>query len=274
MAFEKVLSEAIIQGCVRKEHAWDIISDYARYPAIMDSVDAVEILERTGETGTSKWQVSVDSAPLYWIEKDFFNRDNYRIHFKSIEGDFDNINGQWRITDSSDSGIKVAFEVEYNLGIPVIEEVLGAILREKMKGNMAKMVEAVRKELAATAKEERRFPRFTVNMIHTGRQQGVAHELVVLNLSAGGMMVRMPAKPLSTGYLQLAVAMLDIAEVQPRDSSGRCRLIFKNPLEDSVLSALKESLINTGRPVPALTTGPLEALVIPVVQEIFTNTPN
>jgi hypothetical protein len=85
MAFEKVLSEAIIQGCVRKESAWNIISDYSKYSAIMDSVDSVEILERTEETGLSKWQVSVDSAPLYWVEKDYFNRRDFEILFKSVD---------------------------------------------------------------------------------------------------------------------------------------------------------------------------------------------
>ncbi len=63
MSFETVTTEAVLPGCVRKEKAWDIISDYSRYPAIMDNVDKVEITERTGKEGISRWYITVEEAP-------------------------------------------------------------------------------------------------------------------------------------------------------------------------------------------------------------------
>ena len=261
MAFEKVLSEAIIQGCVRKESAWNIISDFSKYPAIIDSVDSVEIIERTEETGLSKWQVSVDSAPLYWVEKDYFNRREFQIQFKSIDGDFDAINGQWRITNTEDSGIKISFELEYGLGIPVLEELLGAVLRKKMQNNMEQMVSAIRKELISRATEERRFPRITINKRHTGRQNGLEHDLVIINLSAGGMMINRPAGSIKEGALQLAVAMLDIASVVTDETSDRCRIVFKSPLEDEVLSSLRDSLISEGRAIAVPCAIPHDAIL-------------
>jgi ribosome-associated toxin RatA of RatAB toxin-antitoxin module len=261
MAFEKVLSEAIIQGCVRKKSAWNIISDYSKYPAIMDNVDNVEIVEKTSEQGISKWQVSIDDAPLYWIEKDYFNHRNFEIAFKSFEGDFDNINGRWNITDSSNTGIKITFEIEYNLGIPVIEEVLGAILRGKMKSNMEKMVGAIKKELTSSAIDERRFPRAIINKCFTCRQNGVEHDLSIINLSAGGMMVRKPNQPINTGALQLSVAMLNIASVVTDESEDYCRITFQRPLEEEVFSQLKQSLISEGRAIETPCTLPHDAFL-------------
>jgi ribosome-associated toxin RatA of RatAB toxin-antitoxin module len=261
MAFEKVLSEAIIQGCVRKESAWNILSDYSKYPAIMDNVDSVEIIERTEETGLSKWQVSVDSAPLYWMEKDYFNHREFQIQFKSIDGDFDAINGRWRITNTNDSGIKISFELEYNLGIPVIEEVLGAILREKMKHNMENMVSAIRKELTSRATEERRFPRASINKRHTGRQNGVEHDLLIINLSAGGMMIHKPVRSIKEGTLQLAIAMLDIASIVTDEAGDYSRIVFQRPLENEVLSSLRESLISEGRAIAVPRAMPHDAIL-------------
>jgi ribosome-associated toxin RatA of RatAB toxin-antitoxin module len=261
MAFEKVLSEAILQGCVRKENAWNLISDYSKYPAIMDNVDSVEILERTEETGLSKWQISVDSAPLYWVEKDYFNHREFQIHFKSIDGDFDAINGQWRITNTLDAGIKISFELEYGLGIPVIEELLGAVLRKKMQKNMEQMVGSIRKELVSRAIEERRFPRATINKRHPGRQNGFEHDLLIINLSAGGMMIRTPVKLIEEGALQLAVAMLDIASVIIDEANDCCRIVFQHPLEDDVLSSLRESLISEGRAITVPRTLPHDAIL-------------
>ncbi|MBN1131109.1 MAG: PilZ domain-containing protein [Chitinispirillaceae bacterium] len=268
MAFEKVLSETLLPGSVRKEQAWKIITDYSKYPLIMDNVDKVEIIERNRETGISRWEVSVDDAPLYWVEKDFFNHRDFHLAFKSTEGDFDNINGQWRITDSSGSGIAICFEIEYNLGIPVIEEVLGPVLREKMETNMSKMVSAIKKELASSATDERRFPRMAINRNHTALQNGSEYELTVINLSAGGMMVRPAAKQITPGTLQLAVAMLDIVTIDEDEVSGRCRCIFRRPLEETVLTALRESLMSAGRTPIARSAGLHDVLVFRNEQEL------
>ena len=93
MSFETVSTETVLTGCVRKEKAWKIISDYSRYPSIMDNVDKVEIAERSGDEGISRWYITVEEAPLYWVEKDHFNSRDFEITFKSIEGDFDNRGG-------------------------------------------------------------------------------------------------------------------------------------------------------------------------------------
>ncbi|MBN2036735.1 MAG: SRPBCC family protein [Chitinispirillaceae bacterium] len=263
MAYQKVLSETTIPGSVRKESAWDIISDYSRYPAIMDNVDKVEIFERTGNEGISKWYVSVEDAPLYWKEKDHFSRTNYHILFKSIEGDFDNINGQWRITDSGESGIKISFEIEYNLGIPVIEEVLGDILREKMKSNMEKMLNAITKSLGAQSKDERIHPRYPINRQHAASMSGDEYDLFVHNLSARGMMVRCSQAIQKTGTMRLATIFLDIAAVHACQSGGQYRLLFRTPLEQGLLSSLMENLVPAPQASEILQPGPQEAIVIP-----------
>jgi ribosome-associated toxin RatA of RatAB toxin-antitoxin module len=242
MAFEKVSTEAILPGCVRKENAWDIISDYTRYSAIMDNVDKVEITERSGEEGISRWYVTVEEAPLYWVEKDLFNKHDYEIIFKSIEGDFDNINGRWHIRDGASGGIAINFEIQYNLGIPVIEEVLGHILKEKMKTNIDKMIAAVKNELCGAHSDERNYPRHLIGQPQVCAYNGTLLSLYVLNLSAGGMMTRFVPGADSAGALEIAAKNLSVAAVHADQGADRCRFVFREALDDALLKHLVSQL--------------------------------
>jgi ribosome-associated toxin RatA of RatAB toxin-antitoxin module len=235
MAFETVTTEAVLHGCIRKEKAWDIISDYARYPAIMDNVDKVETAERSANEGVSRWYVTVEDAPLYWVEKDFFNHRDYEIVFKSIEGDFDNINGCWRIKDRVGEGISLHFEIQYNLGIPVIEEVLGHILKDKMKSNIDKMMAAVKKEVGGSSLDERKYPRHSIGQPFTCSYNGTLFRLFGLNLSAGGMMTRFVHGINDAGVMEIASALLKVGAVYPDERADRCRFVFKEAMDDALL---------------------------------------
>jgi ribosome-associated toxin RatA of RatAB toxin-antitoxin module len=238
MAFETVTTEAILSGCIRKENAWNIISDYSRYSSIMENVDKVEITERSGETGISRWYVTVEDAPLYWVEKDRFNSRDFEITFESIEGDFDNINGRWRIRDNIDNGIAIDFEIRYNLGIPVIEEVLGHILKDKMKTNIDKMMAAVRKELGGASIDDRKYPRHFIGRPYACAFNGTPLSLSVLNLSAGGMMTRfVPGLPVA-GAMEIASAPLEVAAVLADETADRCRFVFREAIDDALLNHL------------------------------------
>ena len=133
MAIQRITSEAVVRGNVRKESAWTIISDFTRFPGLIGSVDKVTTLERNGDAGKSEWFITVDNAPLRWIQIDRFDRKNYEIRFESIDGDFETISGFWKVEDFNNEGIKLRYCVDYSLGIPVIEEVVGEVLKEKMK---------------------------------------------------------------------------------------------------------------------------------------------
>jgi ribosome-associated toxin RatA of RatAB toxin-antitoxin module len=188
MAFEHVRGEAVLRGMVRKEFAWRIISDFASYPRFMDNVDNVIVHEKNAHDGKSEWFVTVEEAPLAWLERDFYDPDNFEIRFESIDGDFDNINGSWKVSDIETGGVHISFSIDYNLGIPVIEEVLGDILKEKMKSNIDAMLNAIKAELESTLPDERKYKRYTVNKHNTLVINGSPVRAYVINVSRKGMM--------------------------------------------------------------------------------------
>jgi ribosome-associated toxin RatA of RatAB toxin-antitoxin module len=188
MSFERVATEAILKGKVRKEFAWKIISDYSRYEAFMANVDRVNVIERSETEGKSEWFVTVEEAPLKWIERDYYDADNFELRFESIDGDFENINGRWKVEDFQNEGIKIYFTIDYNLGIPVIEEVLGHILKEKMKTNIDSMIHAIKEELTKSQADDRRYRRFNIGQYNNINLNGKNVRAFIVNASQKGMM--------------------------------------------------------------------------------------
>jgi ribosome-associated toxin RatA of RatAB toxin-antitoxin module len=262
MAIEKVATTTELLGCFRKESAWNIITDYTRYPQFIDNIQKVEVTERSGDEGVSRWFLTLDNAPLTWLERDYFDRSRFEVMFKSIEGDFDNINGRWKIKERADSGISILFELEYNLGIPVIEEVLGPILFGKMKANVDRMMAAIHKELSRKACDERRFPRHAIRRSIDCTLDGTACTLFVIDLSARGMMTRRLHAVTDKTRLTIGGHTLDIVAVHGDDTHNRTRFIFRKPLAESELMALLNE-ISTDEIAPhAPIVEPRDAIVI------------
>jgi ribosome-associated toxin RatA of RatAB toxin-antitoxin module len=239
MAFEHVETEAVLKGMIRKEFAWSIITDYTRYPQFMQNVDNVEIREKTENNSISIWYVTIEEAPLQWMEKDYYDQTNYTLRFESISGDFENINGFWKVEDLEDSGIKLTFHVDYNLGIPVIEDVLGHILKEKMKTNIDSMIHAIKEELTRKQIDERNFPRVTINKFNNLILNGREIRCYIVNVSKKGILFYYDGE-FDSRHILLKVADYEIqGESLFNDLKHKnIRIIFKKELSDSELEEI------------------------------------
>jgi ribosome-associated toxin RatA of RatAB toxin-antitoxin module len=247
MGYERVATEAILKGKVRKEFAWKIISDYSRYEAFMENVDKVNILERTLNEGKSEWFVTVEEAPLKWIERDYYDSDNFELRFESIDGDFENINGKWKVEDFQNEGIKIYFSIDYNLGIPVIEEVLGHILKEKMKTNIDSMIHAIKDELTKSQDDDRKYKRYNIGKYNNLNLNGRDVRAFIVNVSQKGMMFyydgEFDAQNISVRTSGLSIE----AEALFNDLKHKnIRIIFKEAIGDQQIETLVGSLSTNG----------------------------
>lgn len=125
-----------------KERAYSEIKDIEKYPDYMESISSIEILQRDGQSITARWNGSIDGAPLTWIQKNELLDHKQEVRFEALEGDFEIFKGKWSI-NSHKNKLLLQLEIEYRLGIPVIEDVLGPILSEKIKTNSIAMLEAI-----------------------------------------------------------------------------------------------------------------------------------
>jgi ribosome-associated toxin RatA of RatAB toxin-antitoxin module len=187
----KVFASHEISGICRKKNAWQHLIDIRNFPERIPDINVIRIIEKNDHSMLSEWFICLDGAPFSWIEYDTFIPERYTFNFKAISGDFDIYRGYWKITDSGSGTLTLASEVEYTLGIPVIEQNLGNVLKEKMQHFLNVSVKEQCNYLNADSHDERREERVIINHPVSIRLDGRNADANIINLSSGGMMFRL-----------------------------------------------------------------------------------
>lgn len=130
--------------------AFAVVEDIERFPEFMPNVDAIQILEDDGRRKVAHWDTTIDDAPLDWVEEGIYDADERRVRFRSLEGVFDRFDGFWQVKPA-DGGSEVIFELEYSIGLPEIDEIIGPILRERLIENTEAMLEALEGRILSDA---------------------------------------------------------------------------------------------------------------------------
>ena len=198
-------------------------------------LEGTELTSNTGEDLSSIYDFREISIKGY----QYVPKDNYELKFESIAGDFDNFNGLWRIENYPGEGIKINFNVDYNLGIPVIEEVLGDILQEKMKNNIDSMIKAVSDKLRSGGVEERKFKRFPVNKYNNIAVGNRIFRARIVNISPKGILFSYhPGFDAIFDNIRLGEVSIEIDEFFNDFSNRNCRVIFKEEISKDDLNRI------------------------------------
>jgi len=131
-----------------QDKAYAMMVDVERYPHYMPSVNALDIVAQGEDGFTTRWDAQIDGAPLASVQRVRRDDAGRQMHFEAVEGDFEVFYGTWSVTASGGT-VHLNLTVAYRLGIPVIEDVLGPILKEKVRSNCTAMLEAIAGRLDA-----------------------------------------------------------------------------------------------------------------------------
>jgi coenzyme Q-binding protein COQ10 len=130
--------------------AFRVVEDVERFPDFMPNVNSIRLLESSGNRKVAAWSVTIDDAPLDWIEEGLYDHDQLLVKFRALEGVFDRFDGYWQVRPEGDESL-VCFELVYELGLPEIEEIVGPLLRERMIENAESMLSAIEKRVDQSA---------------------------------------------------------------------------------------------------------------------------
>ena len=133
---------------VRVEPAavYELFRDPETFPQFMPNVCSIEVVERGDVWSVSQWLTDLDGAPLRWREIDNYDAQDHVVEFRLIEGDIAKFEGRWTFKPCRD-GTACVCELEYELGVSVIEDVVGPIIRQKVELNIRTMLAAVKQRL-------------------------------------------------------------------------------------------------------------------------------
>lgn len=128
---------------------WRIIRLLTRVwelPIYVPSVKEVVVIQRSGHTMTTKWQVQVDNVPISWVEKDTFAIGQDAIYFKAIEGDLQEFEGEWKFQDHPE-GTEVSVNAYLKVGIPAIKDFADSYIKRLVTQNFELILETLEQRL-------------------------------------------------------------------------------------------------------------------------------
>lgn len=118
------------------------------FPEFMPDVQEVQILEQHPDgRQKSRWVgiVKEFKRTIAWTEEDHWDETNHTCTFAQIEGDFAVYRGAWRF-DTTATGTHVELELEYEYDVPLIGNLIKALLKRKMQENCDNMLAAIKAE--------------------------------------------------------------------------------------------------------------------------------
>lgn len=123
----------------KPENVYRAASDMESYPKYMADVDSVTVVERGENTTMSEWVTEIEGTPIFWTERDTFDEKNLTISYQLTEGDLDKFEGVWKF-EQTDGGTLVTLGVDFDFGIPHLEELIGPTLILKVRENSDMML--------------------------------------------------------------------------------------------------------------------------------------
>lgn len=123
--------------------AWQQVIDVEAYPAKMTSVKQVKVLERSDLELTSEWVVTLKDSEMRWVEKEMQKPAQYRVNFYQLSGDLAMFNGYWQLHPISESETTAILLINFEIGIPALDDILNPIAIEALTDNSRRMLQSL-----------------------------------------------------------------------------------------------------------------------------------
>lgn len=130
--------------CPARE-VYQMLKNMERYPAFMNDVLAVQVVERSSTTAISQWVTRVDGLQICWTEEDRFDDEHMRITYRQIEGDLTCMSGTWQVRSCGEQA-EVVLDLFFDLGIPMLRDLFHPLIAHKIRENSLGMLAALKKE--------------------------------------------------------------------------------------------------------------------------------
>ncbi|MDI6800107.1 MAG: aromatase/cyclase [Actinomycetota bacterium] len=140
--------ETSIEIGAGKKDVYELASDMEKFPDFMPDVNEVRLIKKEANRTVTAWETEVDGIPISWTEEEIFDDETPKITYKLLEGDLDKFEGEWRFEETP-GGTKVTMTVDFDFGMPNLEELLGPVLEMKVKENSEMMLSGIKTKMEA-----------------------------------------------------------------------------------------------------------------------------
>jgi ribosome-associated toxin RatA of RatAB toxin-antitoxin module len=131
------------------ERVWNTILDVERYPESMETVRYVRVVKELGDSSRRvAWSVLLKGSILEWEEQEEIDPIARRVVFKQLQGDLEHFDGDWSLEDLGSERTKVLFKVSFEIGIPMLAEMLNPVAQRSLRENSIEMLRGIERASA------------------------------------------------------------------------------------------------------------------------------
>ncbi|MEU9003155.1 SRPBCC family protein [Streptomyces sp. NPDC048551] len=131
--------------------AWRAVIRLEDYAGFMENVESVTVLGQSGDgTRTSAWSVLLKGSVLEWVEEDELDEERRVMSFHQVSGDLDEFTGFWRVEDAGDGTSVVTFSVDFEIGIPLLADMLNPVATKALRENSEHMLRAIERRITVS----------------------------------------------------------------------------------------------------------------------------
>jgi ribosome-associated toxin RatA of RatAB toxin-antitoxin module len=124
------------------EDVYRTISSFEQYSQYTDAVRDITIYDDSGNVSDSRWSVNFRGGILEWTERDVFDRQNMRIQYDQLSGDFDEMRGEWLVRSVGDA-VEVNFTAIFDMGIPTLAPIINPVAMRALRDNMHRILKGL-----------------------------------------------------------------------------------------------------------------------------------
>jgi ribosome-associated toxin RatA of RatAB toxin-antitoxin module len=126
------------------ERVWEAILDIERYPSSMENVRWVEIRESISPTQRrTAWSIVVKGSILEWEDLETIDHEAMTVSFHQLSGDLSEFDGRWEVTEREPGLSTARFAVDFEIGIPLLAEMLNPMATRSLHENCSEMLKGV-----------------------------------------------------------------------------------------------------------------------------------
>jgi ribosome-associated toxin RatA of RatAB toxin-antitoxin module len=130
------------------DRVWSAVTEVEDYPRFMESVRRVSVIENLSDgSRLTAWSVTLKGSTLEWTEREVMHHGERRLEFEQVEGDLDRFRGAWSVTAAPGGGVNVRLEVDFDIGIPLLADMLNPVAARALQENSEQMLRGIERQV-------------------------------------------------------------------------------------------------------------------------------
>jgi ribosome-associated toxin RatA of RatAB toxin-antitoxin module len=131
------------------ERVWNTVLDVESYEESMDNVRWVRLVGPDDKhTRRAEWSVLLKGSILEWEEEERLDHGAHKVVFKQLRGDLEFFDGYWTLEELGRHETRAHFEVEFEIGIPMLAEMLNPVAQRALEENGVEMLRGLERSVA------------------------------------------------------------------------------------------------------------------------------